>query len=187
MKTETLEETEEIIKQTESWIKNVVVGCNFCPFASKALTTKSIRYIVMSVANFSIITNKLRYELTYLHQNASLETTIIIFANDFKNFNQYLDVVEIGNLLLKKDKWEGVFQLASFHPSYLFAGSKETDASNYTNRSPYPMLHILREESITKALKNFADYRQISSNNIKFTQEKGLQYMQVLLTNCEKV
>ena len=97
---------------------------------------------------------------------------------------QYLDLVDKGERLLVKENYEGIYQLASFHPLYLFAGSNENDAANYTNRSPYPMLHILREDSITKALENFDDPDSIPEKNIDFAKTKGLEYMKMLAASC---
>ncbi|MEI2747252.1 MAG: DUF1415 family protein [Ferruginibacter sp.] len=86
--------------------------------------------------------------------------------------------------MLEKEGYEGIFQLASFHPDYRFAGSKADDAANYTNRSPYPILHLLKEESIEKALEKFPDPEKIPDKNIAFAREKGLEYMKNLLKSC---
>jgi uncharacterized protein len=82
--------------------------------------------------------------------------------------------------LQKKQGYEGVYQVASFHPNYLFAGSHENDAANYTNRSVYPMLHLLREEAVEKALEHYKDPETIPERNIQFAREKGLAYMKKL-------
>ena len=99
----------------------------------------------------------------------------------FSEFNDYLDLVEKAETLLTKNNYEGIYQIASFHPKYMFAGSDENDPSNYTNRSPYPMLHFLREESVTKAIAGYTDIENVPKRNIAFTKEKGLAYMQQLL------
>ena len=108
----------------------------------------------------------------------------MIFSKGFEDFLQYLNLVDKGERLLIKEKYEGIYQLASFHPQYLFAGANENDPANYTNRSPYPMLHILREHSITKALENFVDPDSIPRKNIDFTKAKGIGYMKMLAASC---
>ena len=172
------------IQHTINWIKKVVIGCNFCPFAAKALAKKSVRYLVIETTDFKTALTALAKEFEFLNENENIETTLIIFSAGFTDFLQYLDLVDKGERLLAKEDYEGIYQLASFHPQYLFAGAKENDAENYTNRSPYPMLHILREDSITKALENFDDPDSIPEKNIEFAKIKGLEYMKLLAAAC---
>ncbi len=172
------------ISDTINWIKKVVIGCNFCPFASKALAKKSVRYVVIETTDFKTALTALANEFEFLNNDENFETTFIIFSEGFTDFLQYLDLVDKGERLLTKENYDGVYQLASFHPQYLFAGSNENDAANYTNRSPYPMLHILREDSITKALENFDDPDSIPEKNIDFAKTKGLEYMKMLAASC---
>ncbi len=174
----------EVIDQTERWIKDVVVGCNFCPFAAKALLRRTIRYSVLSTATLKNSLALLLKEAKRLDVDENIETTFIIFPCDFTEFNNYLLLVEKAEKLLLKHNYEGVYQLASFHPRYCFEGSNENDAANYTNRSIYPMLHLLREDSITKALEQFPHPEIIPRHNIKFAQQKGLKYMQLLRAAC---
>ena len=172
------------IVHTDNWIKKVVIGCNFCPFAAKALTKKTVRYIVKETTDFKSALTALAEEFEFLNSNLNIETTFIIFSDGFADFLQYLDLVDKGERLLTKEDYDGVYQLASFHPQYLFAGSNENDPANYTNRSPYPMLHILREDSITKALENFDDPDSIPEKNIDFAKTKGIAYMKMLAASC---
>ncbi|MBV1875114.1 MAG: DUF1415 domain-containing protein, partial [Cycloclasticus sp.] len=97
----------------------------------------------------------------------------------------YLDFAAVADALLIDEGYEGIFQLATFHPDYCFDGQKQDDASNYTNRSPYPILHLIREASIETALKNVASPDKIPSRNIEFAREKGLDEMQALLKSCK--
>jgi len=173
-----------IIEETERWIKSVVIDCNFCPFAAKALFKKSIRYIVLDNADKDAALESLKNELLYLDENDSIETTLIIFSNNFTEFDSYLSLVKQSERMLSKLDYDGVYQVASFHPDYCFAGAEPDDAANYTNRSVYPMLHLLREESITKALSTFKNPELIPEHNIEFARNKGLQYMQVLRASC---
>jgi len=175
---------DKIIEQTNNWIKSVVIDCNFCPFAARAVMKKTIRYIVKHDVTMNDSLIALKEELDYLETDTDIETSFIIFANDFTDFDGYLDLVKKSERLLKKENYDGVYQIASFHPDYCFAGEDEDDAANYTNRSIYPMLHILREESLTKALSLYPNPELIPQHNIDFARQKGLQYMQMLRLAC---
>ena len=163
-----------------------MISCNFCPFAAKVFNKKQIRYEVLSPDDLRACLGTLSDEFKYLDENETVETTFIIFPNDYTDFQDYLDMVERAEDFLAKENYEGIYQLASFHPQYVFAGSAEDDAANYTNRSPYPMLHILREDSITAALESFSNPENIPETNIEFARKKGLHYMQMLLASCMK-
>lgn len=175
---------ETIIQQTAAWINTVVAGCNFCPFAAKAIAKKSIRYLVLKNANAKKTLEAFIKEIYQLDEDDSIETSFLILPDSFGDFNAYLDLVDLAEQLLEKEEYEGIYQVASFHPQYCFAGASEDDPANYTNRSPYPMLHILREDSITKALKFFPNPETIPDRNIEYARQKGLQYMQMLRAAC---
>ena len=123
-------------------------------------------------------------EFEYLNNTEDIETTFLIFSEGFNNFLQYLDLVEKAERLLTKENYEGIYQVASFHPHYLFAGSTADDAANYTNRSPYPMLHFLREDSVSKAVDSYPGIEKVPERNIAYTRQKGLLFMQELLKQC---
>jgi hypothetical protein len=173
-----------IIAQTIAWIKSVVIGCNFCPFAAKALLRKSIRFVVIQDTSLEKALEDLIRELHFLDLNEEFETTLIIFPNHFQDFPSYLNLVGLAEELASDQGYDGIYQIASFHPEYLFAGSDNDDPANYTNRSIYPMLHLLREESITHAIETYHDTEGIPRRNIDFANEKGLQYMQLLRAAC---
>ncbi len=126
-------------------------------------------------------------ELRFLDRTEDIETTLLIFPNHFADFDDYLDLVELAERLSIAEGYEGVYQIASFHPQYCFAGADEDDPANYTNRSPYPMLHLLREDSIARAVDHYIDPEGIPERNIAFAQEKGLKYMQLLRAACLEV
>jgi len=176
-----------VIAQTTQWINSVVIGCNFCPFAAKAMLRKSIRYVVLPDITLESALEAVVEELRYLDRSVDIETTLVIFPNQFSNFEDYLDLAELAEDLSVEQGYEGIYQIASFHPDYRFEGAKDNDPANYTNRSPYPMLHILREDSITKALDHYIDPEGIPERNIAFAQEKGLLYMQVLRAACLEI
>jgi uncharacterized protein len=171
---------EQVIEQTKQWISNVVIGCNFCPFASSVMKRDVIFYKVETSTDIRECLLSFVAEMKRLDDDASIETSFLIFPFSFQSFHEYLHLVSLAEDLLKKQGYKGVYQVASFHPQYLFAGSNDDDAANYTNRSVYPMLHLLREESIDKALANYKNPDDIPERNMQFAREKGLAYMKNL-------
>jgi len=170
-----------IIQQTKKWIIDVVIGCNFCPFAAKEIKRDTIQYEVLTDATTTSALQAVMTTVYQLDAAKHIETSLLIFPGSFELFEEYLYLLELAEKLLVKEKYEGIYQIASFHPKYLFAGSNENDPSNYTNRSPYPMLHFLREENLSKAIDSYPDIDEVPNRNIAFTREKGLRYMQQLL------
>ncbi len=175
---------EQVIQQTKKWITDVVIGCNFCPFAARELKQNTVHYQVETAIEPSVCLQSFLQECMRLDTDKNIETTLLIFPNGFKKFSVYLDLVSLAEKLIKKHKYTGIYQVASFHPLYCFANSPVGDAANYTNRSLYPMLHLLREESIEKALAHYGDSSQIPENNIHFAREKGTAYMKMLRDAC---
>jgi uncharacterized protein len=179
-----MSEAAQIINETKKWINDVVVGCNFCPFAANVVKRQTIYYKVEESADTGICLEALLTEVARLDDDITIETSFLIFPNSFKQFDDYLILVSLAEKLLKKKGYEGIYQIASFHPLYLFEGSLENDAANYTNRSIYPMLHLLREAAIDKALENYSSPESIPERNINFAREKGLVYMKMLRDTC---
>lgn len=177
-------DTTLIIAQTKKWVNDVVVGCNFCPFAARELKQNTVHYQVEFATEFSICLESFLNECLRLDKEKEIETTLLIFPNAVQSFDDYLVLIELAENLLREKNYEGVYQVASFHPLYRFAGSQVDDAANYTNRSIYPMLHLLREESIERALERYPDPEQIPERNIRFAHEKGAAYMKMLRDAC---
>jgi hypothetical protein len=172
------------IAHTRKWIADVVVGCNFCPFASRVLKAGNIHYVVVQEAEIQKALEQLALCFLHLDSNENTETLFLIFPGNYQNFEDYLDLLDLSQAFLKKQNYEGIYQIASFHPGYLFAGSTEDDPANYTNRSPYPMLHLLREESVTRAIDSFPAVEKIPEQNIDYARKKGLLYLQSLREAC---
>lgn len=172
-----------IIHQTQAWLRKVVIGCNFCPFAGRELQRGSIHYEVVTGSVASILEVLLR-ECRRLDANAQIETTLLILPEGFADFLDYLDLITLVDGLLVEYEYEGIYQIASFHPDYRFAEAEVDDPANYTNRSLYPMLHLLREESIERALENFPNAEDIPQRNIDFARQRGLAHMQLLREAC---
>jgi hypothetical protein len=176
--------SQEVIDQTKKWIKDVVISCNFCPFAAKVVKQQTVFYKVETATETKICLETFIQELTRLDEDVSVETSFLIFPNSFKTFDSYLDLISAAEKILKQNGYNDIYQLASFHPLYLFANSTDEDAANYTNRSVYPMLHLLRESSMDKALENYSNPEGIPEKNIYFAREKGMFYMKMLRDTC---
>ncbi len=178
---------ETIIDQTKKWIKDVVIACNFCPFAAREMNRNTVHYeVVCNVDDKKEVLNLFLKECIRLDENEDIETTLIILPGSFKKFDDYLALVSQAEKLLRKKGYEGEYQVASFHPLYCFDNAPPDDAANFTNRSPYPMLHLLREERIEQALLHYPHPEKIPENNIAFAREKGYAYMSMLRDSCLK-
>ena len=173
-----------VIKATRYWLEHTVIGFNFCPFAKREFVRQSIRYWVSDADKIEQALEDLLTSISELEQDASIETTLVILPKGFADFEDYLDLLDMANELLAMQELEGVFQLASFHPDYCFEGQLKHDPANYTNRSPYPMLHLLREASIEMALEFVDDPDSIPERNVELAREKGAEVFQAILSNA---
>lgn len=169
------------IDASKSWLEQVVIGHNFCPFAKREYDAERVRFVLSESTSFENGLQDLVKECECLDENKLIETTLIIFNHQLVQFDDFLDFVDLSNQLMEMQGYDGVYQLANFHPDYCFDGEDENDASNYTNRSPFPMLHLIREKSIERALATYPSPELIPENNIKLAREKGSQYFQCLL------
>ncbi|RMX03385.1 DUF1415 domain-containing protein [Legionella jordanis] len=177
---------EHIIAETKQWLQSFVIELNLCPFAKREIERHSLRIEMSSANEAQTAMNDFLKELHWLDADASVETTLLIFPRMFSDFYDYLDFVHFCEFLLVERNFEGVYQVASFHPLYRFANEPETEVSNYTNRSPYPMLHLLREHSLEKAIAFYGDTESIPQKNIQTMRKLGLQKIQSLLHACKK-
>ena len=175
-----------IITQTENWVKQVIVKYNICPFARKEVELGSIRYHVVEQDSLDGVLMELVKECQFLDKHLDTETTLFIMPNAFQSFDSFLDLVELANDLLFEQGFEGIYQLANFHPDYCFADEPQRDPANYTNRSPYPCLHIIREDSMSRALDAHPDPDSIPERNIEFCRKKGEEFFATLLAKCLK-
>jgi len=157
------------IEETKRWLEKVVIGLNLCPFASKPYLQNQIRFFVSYANNEIDILKELEQELTFLAKTnkKQTETTLFILANYLKEFYQYNQFLNPAEALLEQLNLVGDIQIATFHPNYQFAGTEPSDAENLTNRSPYPILHLIREESLEQALLKYHHPEKIPENNIK--------------------
>jgi hypothetical protein len=176
--------TDQIIEQTKKWIKDVVIDCNFCPFAAKEVRLNTVHYQVEKSSVKAKCLQAFLDECKRLDKEDAIVTTLIIFPNAFQQFDDYLDLLADAEARLETNYYEGIYQVASFHPQYIFGDARVNDAANFTNRSVYPMLHLLREAQIDEALERYPHPEKIPGNNINFAREKGVQYMKMLRDTC---
>ncbi len=176
--------SEQIIEQTKCWLDNIIIAHNICPFAKKERDRDSIYFTINDSIEIAQVLENLVFEYERLDQQPEIETTLFILANCCQDFDDYLDFVELANQLLNALNYEGTYQLATFHPNYCFAESAIDAPENYTNRSPFPMLHIIREESLEKALNTYPNPELIPQRNIEYCQKLGIKKMQEMLAKC---
>ncbi len=172
---------QKIIKATQNWLTAFIIPYNICPFAKHVHEADSIRYRVLNSDKAEYALAELIAECRHLDTEPTTETTLLILPAGCTQFDDFLDLTAMAEQLLIDQGYEGVYQLASFHPDYCFAGEDENDPANYTNRSPYPMLHIIREASIEQALKTYPNPELIPERNIELTRKLGLEKIQALL------
>ena len=174
----------DAVTSTQLWVKNVIVKYNICPFAKKELDRGSIRYSEEKSTDIEGVLESLTEECKFLDKHETIETTLLILSEACTDFEAFLDLVYLSNHLLKISGYEGVYQLAHFHPDYCFEGDAEEAASNYSNRSPFPTLHIIRETSMEKAIAAHPDVDAIPDRNIAFLNKKGSPFFADLLASC---
>ena len=174
----------EMIEATRRWVEQVVVAFNLCPFAKRELVKERVRFVVSKAVDEVTLLDELAHELARLNVDESVETTLLIHPLVLQDFYRYNDFLELADQLLADMDLEGVYQVASFHPDYQFGGTEPDDAENYTNRSPYPMLHLLREDSLSEAIDNYPEVELIPERNIERMNEQGVEKMRALLEAC---
>lgn len=187
-----MKQNEEILHAVEQWLSDVVVGLNLCPFARKPMRAGQIRCAISEAHTDEALMEDLLAEMVRLdeHSAEELETTLVIVPSHlqrFEDFNQFLDLAE---WLIERQGYTGIYQLATFHPDYQFAGTAPGDAENLTNRSPYPILHLIREASIEKVLQKYPDPDSIPENNVRrvtdLTQDQRRKLFPYLFSGAKK-
>lgn len=164
-----------IIAATQDWLDKAVIGLNLCPFAKAVRVKNQIRFVVSDAADEETLLHDLNEELNRLADAdpQEIDTTVLIHPSVLANFLDFNDFLDAADALLEQCDLDGILQIASFHPQYQFAGTAADDIENYTNRSPYPILHLLREDSIERAVDAFPDAADIYEKNIETLQELG--------------
>tara|TARA_R110001592_G_scaffold362052_1_gene674732 strand:- start:8014 stop:8571 length:558 start_codon:yes stop_codon:yes gene_type:complete len=151
------------------WLKTIVIGLNFCPFARKPFESNCVRIVCEEFTEEDAILELVLVELNKLEETEASEiaTTLIVLPRAYPDFHDFNSLLFVLNNVLEMEGFEGMFQIASFHPAYQFAGTETDDVENFTNRAPYPILHLLREDSLSKALDQHPDPDGIPDKNIR--------------------
>lgn len=169
--------SDSVIAATRAWIERAVIGLNLCPFAKAVYIKNQIRYTVSAAESPEVLLDDLEREAMWLSEAdpQEIDTTLIIHPNTLTDFLEYNDFLGVAEEAVERLGLDGVLQIASFHPDYQFADTAADDIVNYTNRSPYPMLHLLREESIDRAVAAIPDARDIYRKNIETMRRLGIE------------
>lgn len=168
---------EIVVRDTRRWLERAVIGLNLCPFAKAVHVKGQVHYAVSEAAQPQQLLEELQRELDTLAalDPAVRETTLLIVPGCLQDFLEFNDFLAAADRLLRRLRLEGVIQLASFHPAYQFAGTEAGDISNFTNRAPYPTIHLLREASIERAVEAFPQPAAIYEANMQTLQRLGLE------------
>ncbi len=169
------EDSQKVIDKTVSWLEKVVIGLNLCPFAKPVHVKNQIRYAVTNTKSSDELLKIFKTELKNLNEiNPNItDTTLIIHPECLKDFFDYNEFLQVAEDAIAQLGLEGILQIASFHPQYQFAGSEPDAIDNYTNRSPYPMLHILREASVSRAVELHPEAVMIPAKNVETMNALG--------------
>ena len=172
----------KVIAVTTAWIENVVIGLNLCPFAKAIHVKQQLRYSVSFANNGEALLEEFKRELKKLVATRPdhIESTLLIHPNVLDDFQDYLHFLLLCDVTLEELELDGIVQVASFHPNYQFAGTAPDDVTNYSNRSPFPTLHLLRESSVTRAVESLPDAAAIYESNIVTLKRIGESRMKAI-------
>ncbi|PMS34745.1 hypothetical protein B0G57_11339 [Trinickia symbiotica] len=167
--------TAAVIAATQHWLTRAVIGLNLCPFAKAVHVKDQIRYAVSEAHDLEGVLTDLEAELKGLKaaDPQRIDTTLVIFPHALADFVEFNDCLFFAERLVPQMRLDGVLQVASFHPHYQFEGSDPDDIENYTNRAPYPILHLLRESSIARAVDAYPDAAGIYERNMETLRRLG--------------
>ena len=168
-----------VVEHTRRWISSFVIGLGLCPFARRVFDAGGIRYAISHARDKDALSTDLASELHLLLSSprTQIETTLLIHPHVLANFLDYNDFLGVVNQLLEELRLYGTIQVASFHPQYRFAGTEPGAPENYTNRSPYPMLHLLRETSVSQAAEASDEVLNIPRRNIETMRNLGREHI----------
>jgi uncharacterized protein len=166
---------EQVLNQTKHWLEKAVIGLNLCPFAKAVYVKNQVRLVVSKARHADDLLEELDRELDLLVATPAedIDTTLLIHPTLFEDFLDFNDFLEVAEGVVDEHELEGVVQLASFHPRFQFDGTEPDDIGNYTNRAPFAMLHLLREESVERAVEAFPEAESIFEQNIATLEKLG--------------
>ena len=165
----------QVVQATQGWLERAVIGLNLCPFAKAVHVKQQVRYAVCASDDPAVLLQDLRRELLHLAaaDPEQLDTTLLIAPRCLPDFLDFNDFLSAADALLEELGLEGDYQIADFHPRYQFAGTEVDDMGNFSNRAPYPTLHLLREDSIDRAVEAFPEADAIFEQNIARLEQLG--------------
>jgi hypothetical protein len=172
-----------VINETLLWLDDIVIGQQFCPFAKPVREHNTLHIAVQQQTDMSSLLRQVITECEQLLEKDNIETSLLIYTEQLHDYFDYLDFLDMANEAIATAGLEGTLQLASFHPNYQFADAPSDCPSNFTNRSPYPMIHIIQEQSITEALESFANAENIPQRNIEHAKKLGIDFFLPYLQN----
>jgi hypothetical protein len=166
---------EDPITSTRRWLERAVIGLNLCPFAKAVYVKQQVRFVLSDATTPEALLEQLAEELVYLRDidPEQTDTTLIVHPDVLTDFLDYNDFLDNADAAIEALDLQGILQVASFHPDYRFAGTADNDIGNYSNRSPYPTLHLLREASIDRAVEVFPDPDVIVERNLETLDKLG--------------
>jgi uncharacterized protein len=178
----------QTIQITKEWIQQFVIGLNLCPFAKHPFNADTIRYTVFEGNDLESFLKTIMAELEFLNSTESTvcETSLLIHPEMFNDFAEYWDFQDVVDDILEETELDGVFQVATFHPDYQFEGTRKASPENYTNRSPFPMLHFLREDSVTKVVDTYPNVDDIPIRNIRIMNNLGSLKIKTMLNEITR-
>lgn len=167
---------DEVIASTRLWVEKAVIGLNLCPFAKAVYVKNQVRFVVSEARHLDDFLEDLDRELEFLAavDPAETDTTLLIHPALFPDFMEFNDFMVMAEGAVGEHGLEGIIQIASFHPAYQFSDTEADDIGNYTNRAPFPTLHLIREESLSRAVEGFPDVDGIYERNIDTLKKLGL-------------
>jgi len=175
--------THDPIAETRKWLEQIVIGLNLCPFAKAVYVKEQVRFVLSDATTPEALVEELAEELILLRDTPAeqIDTTLIVHPDVLTDFLDYNDFLDNADAAIEALDLQGILQVASFHPQYQFAGAAPDDVSNYTNRAPYPTLHLLREDSVERAVAAFPDPDVIVERNIETLDKLGIEGWKRLL------
>jgi hypothetical protein len=174
------------VAETRAWVERAVIGLNLCPFAKAPQVKGRVRYALSDAADAETLLTDLVAELQLIAAtpDGEVETTLLVHPGALPDFADYNDFLDLADAAVAELDLEGVIQVASFHPQYRFVDSDPGDLANATNRSPFPTLHLLREDSIARAVQAFPEAEAIFEANIETLEQLGADGWAALQQAC---
>lgn len=182
-----LRNEEEILLSVRQWVKTFVLEMNLCPFAKYEMLNNRVRFATTAATTVEQLLVSLQDELELLNRDPSVETTLLIHVHVLQDFYAYNQFLSDADRLLVEMGLDGIYQIASFHPDYQFGGTSPDDAENFTNRSPYPLLHLIREASLERAIAAYPDVEQVPVRNVALMNSLGHNKLQALFASLFKL